>query len=78
MTFCLIPKALDARDVMVVFAYEYLAMLHTPMMNLRYIHPSETWKLPVYTMLSGNTFSRRMGISVESLASGMIAWPLAL
>lgn len=37
MALRLIPKVLDAVDVMAVFADEHLAMIHTPMMKLGHI-----------------------------------------
>lgn len=37
MALCLIPKVLDAIDVMVLFADKYLTVIHTPMMKLGHI-----------------------------------------
>jgi hypothetical protein len=34
MALCLIPKVIDAVDVMASFADKHLAMIHTPMMKL--------------------------------------------
>ncbi len=74
MALRLIPKILDAVNVISLVTDKHLAVIHSPMVKFGYIqHVIDPRKLSIYTTLSGNTFSRMIGINVETLASSMMA-----